>query len=72
MEGEEELPDDEDTSIFIPFPGTTREIKPKPYRGSDPEWKEFIKFSRDKELIANVRSELLTPPSLWQMLTCTR
>jgi hypothetical protein len=42
-------------SIFIPFPGTTKEIKPSPYRGTDPEWQEFIKFSKDQALAKIVR-----------------
>ena len=41
--------------FFIPFPGTTKEIKPKPYRGSDPEWQEFVKFSKDQDLGKRVR-----------------
>lgn len=41
--------------LFIPFPGTTREVKPRPYRGSDPEWQEFVKFSKDPELGKRIR-----------------
>jgi hypothetical protein len=41
--------------IFIPFPGTTKKLKPKPYRGSDPEWQEFVKFSKDRPLQNRVR-----------------
>jgi hypothetical protein len=46
---------EEDKPIFIPFPGTTKELKPKPYRGTDPEWKEFVKFSKDRPLQDRVR-----------------
>lgn len=42
-------------SIFIPFPGTTKQIQPPPYRGSDPEWQEYIKFSKDPALGKRVR-----------------
>ncbi|RFU32774.1 hypothetical protein B7463_g3555, partial [Scytalidium lignicola] len=49
---------EEDGPIFIPFPGTTKQINPPPYRGSDPEWQEFIKFNKDQELAKNVRQEL--------------
>ena len=41
--------------MFIPFPGTTKQLKPKAYRGSDPEWQEFIKFSKDQKLAQKVR-----------------
>jgi hypothetical protein len=49
---EEEL---EEGGLFIPFPGTTKQLKPSPYRGSDPEWQEFIKFSKDQGLAKSVR-----------------
>ncbi|TVY76047.1 hypothetical protein LSUE1_G006850 [Lachnellula suecica] len=45
--------------FFIPFPGTTKELKKRPYRGSDPEWQEFVKFSKDKPLQAKVRDDLV-------------
>ncbi len=44
-----------DEDIFIPCPFTIQEIPPVPYSGSDPEWREFIKIARDKELLANIR-----------------
>jgi hypothetical protein len=54
-----DLPEDdeeeEDESFFIPFPGTTKQLEPKPYRGTDPEWQEYIKFSKDQELAKRVR-----------------
>lgn len=52
---EKELEEEEEGPLFIPFPGTTRQINPPPYRGSDPEWQEFIKFNKDQELAKNVR-----------------
>lgn len=57
------MPDDDDEEedekpLFIPFPGTTKMIEPVPYRGSDPEWQEFIKFSRDTALSKRIRDEL--------------
>lgn len=55
---EDEEGEEEETGLFIPFPGTTKQLKPKPYRGSDPEWQEFINFSKDKELARKVRDEL--------------
>lgn len=50
--------DEEEGSIFIPFPGTTKQMQPKPYRGSDPEWQEFLKFSADKALAQRTRGGL--------------
>lgn len=58
---EEDLPDipeGEDMDWFIPFPGTTKALKPRPYRGSDPEWQEFVKFSKDRPLQDRVRGLL--------------
>ena len=43
--------------LFIPFPGTTKQLKPVPYRGSDPEWQEYIKFSQDQKLAKRVRGQ---------------
>jgi hypothetical protein len=50
------LPDEEEEKpFFIPFPGTTKVVKPLPYRGSDPEWQEYIKFSKDPNLQKRIR-----------------
>ncbi|KAF8860049.1 hypothetical protein BDZ45DRAFT_703998 [Acephala macrosclerotiorum] len=60
----EELPDDEldeadlDKPFFIPLPGTTKQLKPVPYKGSDPEWQEFIKFSKNQKLAQKIREDL--------------
>ncbi|KFY13692.1 hypothetical protein V491_06320 [Pseudogymnoascus sp. VKM F-3775] len=51
-------PEDLDGSLFIPFPGTIKQIPQSPYRGSDPEWQEYIKFSKDLALMNEVRTEL--------------
>ncbi|KAH7319097.1 hypothetical protein BKA65DRAFT_482619 [Rhexocercosporidium sp. MPI-PUGE-AT-0058] len=53
----EEL-EEEPAPLFIPFPGTTKQLPPVPYRASDPEWQEFVKFSKDKVLAQKVREEL--------------
>ncbi|TVY16512.1 hypothetical protein LARI1_G005127 [Lachnellula arida] len=62
MEIMEGLPAEEteevEDGLFIPFPGTVKETKRKPYRGSDPEWQEFVKFSQDKKEQTKVRDEL--------------
>ena len=56
-----DLPDEEEMKatppLFIPFPGTTEQLEPQPYRGSDPEWQEFIKFSKDQAEGKRVRGE---------------
>lgn len=54
-----ETTEEEDLDWFIPFPGTTKELKPQPYRGTDPEWQEFVKFSKDRPLQDKVRGLLL-------------
>ncbi|OBT69904.1 hypothetical protein VE03_00598 [Pseudogymnoascus sp. 23342-1-I1] len=51
-------PEDLDDSLFIPFPGTIKEIPQYPYRGSDPEWQEYVKFNRDSTRIKEIRAEL--------------
>ncbi|KAL5611671.1 hypothetical protein BROUX41_000751 [Berkeleyomyces rouxiae] len=45
--------------FFVAFPFTTQVYQPEPYRGSDPEWKEYIKFSKNKELQKELRDDLL-------------
>lgn len=47
--------DEQGASIFIPFPGTIKQVQPPPYRGSDPEWQEYVKFSKDLALGKRVR-----------------
>ncbi|KAI1165704.1 hypothetical protein F5B18DRAFT_609429 [Nemania serpens] len=43
---------------FIPFPGSTRTVQPMPYRNTDPEWREFLKISRDRTLSLSIRTSL--------------
>ncbi|KAH0539107.1 hypothetical protein FGG08_004345 [Glutinoglossum americanum] len=47
---------DEDP-LFIPL-GWARRCEVKPYKGSDPEWQEFLKFAHDSERGTRVRREL--------------
>ncbi|KAK3937507.1 hypothetical protein QBC46DRAFT_267321 [Diplogelasinospora grovesii] len=49
---------DELDSLFIPFPLTTRMLEPQPYSGSDPEWREFIKIAKNKELQTKIRQDI--------------
>ena len=44
---------DED-AFFIPL-SWTRKCEVKPYRGSDPEWQEFLKFAHDRNRGIKVR-----------------
>jgi hypothetical protein len=47
--------EEDDRPLFVPFPGTTKQVTPRPYRGSDPEWQEYIKFSKNQALGKRVR-----------------
>jgi hypothetical protein len=46
-----------EAQIFLPFPFTTKEVKQPPYRGSDPEWKQFVSLSRDETKQKEIRRE---------------
>lgn len=53
---------------FIPFPLTTIQHEPEPYTLDDPEWREFVRISRDKEFQKEMRGRpsapaALTPPT---------
>lgn len=36
--------------LFLPCPFTTEAIAQPPYKGTDPEWKEFLSVNKDAEL----------------------
>ncbi|KEY68455.1 hypothetical protein S7711_01229 [Stachybotrys chartarum IBT 7711] len=66
---DEELPEDEAelkdaqpeyefVGYFLPFPWKIKEVKEPPYKGSDPEWEQFVAINRDKKLQKAIRSEL--------------
>jgi hypothetical protein len=65
---EDELDEDDTKPLFIPFPGTTKQLQPQPYRGSDPEWQEFIRFSKDQAQAKRVRGEIFPRQYLRQLL----
>lgn len=44
--------------LFIPFPGTAKQLPLVPYKGTDPEWKEFIKISKDQKLMEKVKGSI--------------
>lgn len=51
MDAASQLPEEEEEDLqplFIPFPGTTQEIKPQPYRKNDPEVLLYSKIAKDK------------------------
>ncbi|KAF9872566.1 hypothetical protein CkaCkLH20_10063 [Colletotrichum karsti] len=43
---------------FIPFPFTTKQVSQPPYKGSDPEWQQYVKISKNKELQNHIRGDL--------------
>lgn len=54
----ESMPEEEEAvDIFIPFPLTTERHEPQPYSGKDPEWREFVRLSKDKERLDQIRSK---------------
>ncbi|KAK3693413.1 hypothetical protein B0T22DRAFT_525771 [Podospora appendiculata] len=48
----------EDTILFLPLPLTTTKLDPQPYSGKDPEWLEFVRIAKDKELQKDVRTDI--------------
>jgi hypothetical protein len=49
--------------VFIPFPLTTKRLAPQPYKGTDPEWQEFVRIAKDKDLQIKLKREpILGPP----------
>ncbi|KAI9850854.1 MAG: hypothetical protein M1838_004923 [Thelocarpon superellum] len=53
----EDEEDETEDETFLPL-GWARPMPSEPYKGTDPEWQEFVKFSRDRERGARVRHEL--------------
>ncbi|KAH6657332.1 hypothetical protein BKA67DRAFT_186298 [Truncatella angustata] len=49
---------EEDTALYIPLPGTTKLVESPPYKGTDPEWKQFAKLSRDPQKIQSIKASL--------------
>lgn len=46
-------------SVFLPFPLTTHTVRPPPYSGKDPEWKEFTKLSQDRPMRKKISGKLV-------------
>lgn len=55
QEGDGGHKEEEGEPRFFPFPLTTVRHPPQPYAGSDPEWREFIRISRDRALQQEMR-----------------
>ncbi|KAF4834529.1 hypothetical protein CGCTS75_v003105 [Colletotrichum tropicale] len=50
--------DEETEPWFIPFPFTTKQVSQPPYKGTDPEWRQYVRISKDKELQNHIRADL--------------
>lgn len=68
LEEEEDELDEEDLEpIFIPL-GWAKPTQRTFYKGSDPEWQEFVKFSKDQERHKRIRGQThLTPLDLLRL-----
>ncbi|KAI0599064.1 hypothetical protein F4775DRAFT_138241 [Biscogniauxia sp. FL1348] len=53
-----ELDEELSEPLFIPFPGFTKVVEPPPYRGSDPEWRTFIKINKDEARVKAIQNDL--------------
>lgn len=47
-----------DAAFYVPLPGTTQAVQSLPFKGTDPEWKQFAKMSRDPKKIATIKASL--------------
>ncbi|KXH41013.1 hypothetical protein CNYM01_05489 [Colletotrichum nymphaeae SA-01] len=54
---DEEIAEEEAEPWFIPFPFTTKSVNQPPYKGSDPEWQEFVKLSKQKGTQTQIRGD---------------
>ncbi|ESZ91046.1 hypothetical protein SBOR_8565 [Sclerotinia borealis F-4128] len=61
IEASNHIPEEElqEEPMFLPFPGTTKELPSVPYKGTDPEFQEFIKISKDRKLVDKIRVDLV-------------
>ncbi|KAK7404128.1 hypothetical protein QQX98_010086 [Neonectria punicea] len=49
------MAEEDEPILFLPFPFTTKEVKQPPYRGSDPEWEMFVKVNQDTKLQKEIK-----------------
>lgn len=52
----EDMADEDEPILFLPFPFTTKEVKQPPYKGSDPEWATFLAVNKDRKLQTDIQS----------------
>lgn len=55
LSAEERKEMDELEPLFVAFPFTIKAVQPLPYAGTDPEWTEFVKLSKDDKLQRRIR-----------------
>lgn len=55
----EDMADEDEPILFLPFPFTTKEVRQPPYKGSDPEWATFIAVNKDQQLQKDIKSKYL-------------
>ena len=58
-EERQELEEEAAEPIFIPFPGFTKTVEPVPYRSTDPEWRAYVKVSRNQALLSSIRGQYI-------------
>ncbi|QSZ36416.1 hypothetical protein DSL72_006293 [Monilinia vaccinii-corymbosi] len=62
QEASKDIPEEEfeevEAPLFIPFPGTTKQLPTIPYQGSDPEFQEFVRISNDPKVLEKIRGDL--------------
>lgn len=51
----EDMADEDEPILFLPFPFTTKEVRQLPYKGSDPEWATFIAVNKDQQLQKDIK-----------------
>ncbi|KAI5865750.1 hypothetical protein GGS23DRAFT_353344 [Durotheca rogersii] len=54
----EELEEELLEPLFIPLPFTTKAVPSPPYRYSDPEWKTFVRVSKNKDQMRAIQGSL--------------
>ena len=51
--------DGPDSIIFLPMPFSTMTVPQPLYKGSDPEWKEFVAFNKNKKAREDINRKFL-------------
>ncbi|KAK1254843.1 hypothetical protein MKX08_008838 [Trichoderma sp. CBMAI-0020] len=54
----EDMADEDEPILFLPFPFTAKEVKQPPYKGSDPEWATFLAVNKDRQLQNDIQMGL--------------